>query len=101
MSYNLLCMIYSCIAWKSCFWNFSRSRLAGDEFSSRDSYHLNCIFGLWSETAWRHERDRQATLVAQPNFGSSDERPDGSKGPARRREPFGLDFHVFWVLGRI
>jgi len=51
MSYNLLCMIYPCIALKSCFWNFSRNRLAGDEFLPGDSYHLNCISGLRRETA--------------------------------------------------
>jgi len=41
----------------------------GDEFLPGDSHHFNCIFGLREEIAWRHERDRQVTLVVKPNSG--------------------------------
>ncbi|QCD78786.1 hypothetical protein DEO72_LG1g2422 [Vigna unguiculata] len=54
-----------------CALRVSKGAELGDEFSPGDSYHFNYISGLLRETAWRHERDHQATLVVQPNSRKS------------------------------
>jgi len=47
MIYNSLCMIYPLHCLRIVFLDFSKNRLAGDEFLPSDSYHFNCNFGFF------------------------------------------------------
>jgi len=84
----------------SCFLQFSKNHLAGDEIPPGDSSYFWVIGGSRDGTAWRHGLNRQAMHVVVPSFLGFMKGLAVTNTRQATQATFGsiLMFHRFWEV---